>query len=159
MAVIAMAITPGSFPLSVMAAMQTNLANAQSLATNWWVVSRVADMAAGFAFVVTNSPDGYTMGQNFSDTSSYPVLNPTAVPTAIPLATMIATPNLSWGQFRHFTELRYQCVVVVFVARRDPADVQDVGGNIPSGYRRQRNRFGKHLANHERFSWTCGRRS
>jgi hypothetical protein len=62
------------------------------MATNWWVAARVADAAAGFDWVVEHSPQGLKVGQDFSDTSSYPVLDPTATPTAINLEGMVTPP-------------------------------------------------------------------
>lgn len=94
-------ITPGSFPISILAQMQTNLLAAEELATNWWVVSRVNDMADGFDWVVTNSPDGLKLGQDFADTNAYPVLNPSTSGTSINLQTMVnpAVPIIGNGAY------------------------------------------------------------
>jgi len=94
-------ITPGSFPIGILAEMETNLLAAEELATNWWVVSRVQDMADGFDWLVTNSPDGLKLGQDFSDTSSYPVLNPTTNGTAINLQALVkpSTPFTGNGAY------------------------------------------------------------
>jgi len=78
-------ITPGSFPIGILAEMETNLLEAEELATNWWVVSRVNDIADGFDWVVTNSLDGLKLGEDFANTNGYPVLNPSTNGTAINL--------------------------------------------------------------------------
>jgi hypothetical protein len=77
--------------------MQTNLMAAEHLATNWWVVKRVANIAAGFGWVITNSPDSL-IGVNLNDTSGYPVLNPSANSTVtVNLSAMTSTPNTIVG--------------------------------------------------------------
>ncbi len=86
----AYAVTPGSFPIGILAQMQTNLVAAEQLATNWWVVSRVADMAAGFDWIITNSPDGLHLGQDFTETSPYPLLNPSTNGTTVALNQLTA---------------------------------------------------------------------
>jgi len=86
-------ITPGSFPIGILASMQTNLLAAEQLATNWWVARRVANIAAGFGWVITNSPDNL-IGLNLSDTSQYALLNPpTNNPLTINISAMTPTPN------------------------------------------------------------------
>jgi hypothetical protein len=82
-------ITPGSFPLSVLATMQTNLLQAQTLATNCFIIQRIANIAAGFGWVITNCN---LAGVNLSDISSYPVLDPEPGPVTIDLTKMIKNP-------------------------------------------------------------------
>lgn len=81
-------ITPGSFPLAVLAQMETNIVAAQQSATNWWVVSRVAEIADGFNWVVTNSGLSET---NLSNISGYPIFDNTQ--TNLNLAQFIALTN------------------------------------------------------------------
>jgi len=95
-------ITPGSFPIGVLATMQTNLLAAEQLATNWWVARRVASIAAGFSWIITNSPDNLA-GVDLTDLSKYAVLNPPVnSPVTIdltgltPTAHMIFGNNVSW---------------------------------------------------------------
>ena len=78
-------ITPGSFPLGVLSAMQTTLLQAESGATNWVTISRVANVRAGFDWVILNSG---REGVNLNDPSPYPVLNPTNGTVTINLAAM-----------------------------------------------------------------------
>jgi hypothetical protein len=80
-------ITPGSFPLSVLYSMQTNLAAASSLATNWYVVDRIADMQAGFNWVITNAG---LYGVNLTNTAPYPIIGSTTNPYAVNLTNMAA---------------------------------------------------------------------
>lgn len=89
-------ITPNSFPILVLAAMQTNLSQAAQQATNWYVQQRVANAAAGFGWVITNSPDNL-VGVNLTNTSPYPVLDPEPGPVSINLTNMIAPPNSVLG--------------------------------------------------------------
>ena len=77
-------ITPGSFPLSVLAAMQTNLAAAKQQATNWYVIDRVADMQAGFNWVITNVG---LAGVNLTNTAPYPIIGSTTNPYTVNLFT------------------------------------------------------------------------
>jgi len=82
-------ITPGSFPINILAQMQTNLAAAQSLATNWFVQQRVANVAAGFGWIITNTPDNL-IGVNLSSSiSNYPKLDPEPGPVSLDLSAMI----------------------------------------------------------------------
>jgi hypothetical protein len=90
-------ITPGSFPIGILASMQTNLLAAEQLATNWWVARRVTKIAAGFSWIITNSPDNLA-GVDLSDTSQYTVLNPaTNSPVTINLSTLTPTANMIIG--------------------------------------------------------------
>jgi hypothetical protein len=99
------ALTPGSFPLDVLAAMKTNLTTAERLATNWWVANRVAHAREGYNWVVSTS--GLT-GTNLSDTSVYAQINPTNGPYTVNLAQMSATPpNKPWGNYAGFAPLTY----------------------------------------------------
>jgi len=73
-------IMPNSFPVNVLAAMQTNLAAAAQQATNWYVIDRVADMQNEFTWVVTNAGFSIAGLTNFalyqtigSTTNSYTV--------------------------------------------------------------------------------------
>jgi hypothetical protein len=61
-------LTPGSFPINVLYVMQTNLAAAESLATNWVTIQRVANIAAGFNWVLNQ--EGLT-GVNLNDPAPY----------------------------------------------------------------------------------------
>jgi hypothetical protein len=80
-------ITPGSFPLSVLAAMQANLQTAAQLATNWWVIDRVADMQAGFNWVITNAG---LAGVSLTDTTPYPTIGSTTNPYTVGLTNLVA---------------------------------------------------------------------
>jgi hypothetical protein len=66
-------MTPGSFPIGMLATMQTNLLAAEQLATNWWVARRVSYMAAGFNWLLANSPDNLA-GVNLTNISQYTVI-------------------------------------------------------------------------------------
>jgi hypothetical protein len=79
-------ITPGSFPLSVLASMQASLAAAAQLATNWYVIDRVADMQAGFNWVITNSGLG---GVSLTDATPYPTIGSTTNPYTVNLTNMV----------------------------------------------------------------------
>jgi hypothetical protein len=89
-------MTPGAFPISILAQMQGYLTQAQAAATNWYVVQRVANLAAGFNWLVANSSDNL-VGVNLNDTSPYPVLNPQPFPVAVNLTNMTAPPNSVTG--------------------------------------------------------------
>jgi hypothetical protein len=80
-------ITPASFPIGILAQMQTNLIAAQKLATNWWVVSRLAVIADGFNWVVTNS--GLSPA-NLTNISGYAVFDNTQT-------------NLDLAEFQNWT--------------------------------------------------------
>jgi hypothetical protein len=67
-------ITPESFPVSILVQMETNLVAAEQLATNWWVVSRLGDIADGFNWVVTNSG---LSAANLTNISAYTVFDNT----------------------------------------------------------------------------------
>ena len=66
-------ISPGSFPLSVLNQMETNLQYATSLATNWYVLNRIHDATNALGWVMSQS--GLT---NMSMLSNYSIYN--AVP-------------------------------------------------------------------------------
>jgi len=86
-------ITPSSFPLSVLASMQTNLTAAQQLATNWYVKDRIADMQAGFSWVLTNAG---LAGVSLTDPTPYPAIGLTSNPYAVSLTNMVKfTPAYS----------------------------------------------------------------
>ncbi len=90
------AMTPGSFPVNILAQMQTNLLAAEALATNKMVVDRVANIAVGFGWLITNSPDALA-GTDWADLSQYQALNPTTTPTTINLTTLVPTANMIFG--------------------------------------------------------------
>jgi hypothetical protein len=79
-------ITPGSFPLSVLAAMQANLATAAQQATNWYVIDRIADMQNSFNWVITNAG---LYGVNLTNTAPYPMIGSTTNPYAVNLTNMV----------------------------------------------------------------------
>lgn len=95
-------VTPGSYPIGLLAAMQTNLLAAQHLATNWWVTNRMAQMTAGFNWLLTNSPDNLT-GINLANLPQYPALGTTLnSTTTVTLSTMTAQKlitgnNANWS--------------------------------------------------------------
>jgi hypothetical protein len=95
-------ITPGSYPIGLLATMQTNVLAAENLATNWWITRRVANVAAGFNWVITNSPD-YLGGINLTNMSLYTVLGATLnSPITLNLSTMIKSTiaignNATWS--------------------------------------------------------------
>jgi hypothetical protein len=80
-------ITPGSFPLSVLAAMQANLAAAAQLATNWWVIDRVADMQNEFNWVITNAG---LAGVSLTDVTPYPAIGSTTNTFTLNLSNLVA---------------------------------------------------------------------
>ena len=80
-------ITPNSFPLSVLYSMQTNLAAAQQLATNWYVIDRVNDMTNAFNWLITNAG---LYGVNLTNTAPYPVMGSTTNPYTVNLTNMAA---------------------------------------------------------------------
>jgi hypothetical protein len=80
-------ITPGSFPLSVLYAMQTNLTAAEQLATNWYVIDRIADMQNSFNWVITNAG---LAGVNLTNTASYPIIGSTTNSYTVNLTNMVA---------------------------------------------------------------------
>jgi hypothetical protein len=80
-------ITPGSFPLSVLYAMQTNLAAAEQQATNWYVIARVADIQNGFNWVITNAG---LAGVSLTNTAPYPMIGSTTNSYAVNLTNMVA---------------------------------------------------------------------
>ena len=80
-------ITPCSFPLSVLYAMQTNLAAASLLATNWYVRDRVADMQSGFNWVITNAG---LAGVSLTNTAPYPMIGSTTNTYTVNLTNMVA---------------------------------------------------------------------
>ena len=79
-------ITPCSFPLSVLAAMQANLRTAELAATNWYVIDRVADMRSGFNWVITNAG---LYGVSLTNTAPYPIMCSTN-PYTVTLTNMVA---------------------------------------------------------------------
>jgi hypothetical protein len=79
-------ITPGSFPLSVLYAMQTNLAAASSLATNWYVIDRIADMQNEFNWVITNAG---LAGLSLTNTAPYPIIGSTTNSYTVNLTNMV----------------------------------------------------------------------
>jgi hypothetical protein len=80
-------ILPGTFPLRVLYAMQTNLAAAQLVATNWYVIDRIADMQNGFNWVITNAG---LAGVSLTDTAPYPIIGSTTDPYTVNLTNMVA---------------------------------------------------------------------
>jgi hypothetical protein len=80
-------ILPGTFPLSVLYAMQTNLTAAQQLATNWYVIDRVADIQNGFNWVITNAG---LYGVNLTNTALYPTIGSTTNSYTVNLTNMVA---------------------------------------------------------------------
>jgi hypothetical protein len=91
-------ITPGSFPLDVLNEMQTNLTAAALLATNWYVIDRIADMQNSFNWVITNAG---LSGISLTNTAPYPTIGSTTNPYTVNLTNMVAfTPAYSvWGNF------------------------------------------------------------
>ena len=66
--------------------MQADLQTAAQLATNWWVIDRVADMQAGFNWVITNAG---LAGVNLADLTPYPVIGSTTNPYTVNLTNMV----------------------------------------------------------------------
>jgi len=83
-------ITPGSFPLHVLAGMKTNLQSAEMISTNWETIQRVAKMRTGFDWVIFNTG---LQGVNLSDVSGYPVITPTNGSATLDLTQMQAPTN------------------------------------------------------------------
>jgi len=98
----AFGITPGSFPIGLMATMDTNLLAAEQLATNWWVARRVSYMAAGFNYLLTNSPDNLG-GINLTNLPQYTTVGATLnSPMTVGLSSLMAPAsgignNASWS--------------------------------------------------------------
>jgi hypothetical protein len=80
-------ITPGSFPLSVLAAMQANLAAAAQIATNWYVIDRVNDIQSGFNWVITNAG---LAGVSLTNTAPYQIIGSTTNTYTVNLTNMVA---------------------------------------------------------------------
>ena len=60
--------TPNLFPISVLASMESHLESAESAATNWTTINRVANTRAGFDFLITR----YGLaGVDLTDKSAY----------------------------------------------------------------------------------------
>ncbi len=85
-------ITPGSFPLEVLAAMQTNLVAAEGLAKTWRTAARVAKMREGFNWVLASLG---LNGTNLTDLSAYLPLPDTGT-LAVDLQSMTASGALEW---------------------------------------------------------------
>jgi hypothetical protein len=79
-------ITPGSFPLSVLASMHTYLEAAQLVATNWWVIDRIMDMTNAFGWVITNAG---LYGVNLTNTAPYPIISSTTNTYTVNLTNMV----------------------------------------------------------------------
>jgi hypothetical protein len=94
-------VMPGTFPLHVLAAMQTNLQAAELQATNWLTIQRVAKMREGFNWVIGTS--GLT-GVNLSDVSPYQVIKAANGPVALNLAQMNA-PTISGPAGKNWAQL------------------------------------------------------
>ena len=85
-------ITPGSFPIGILAIMKTNLVAAERMATNWRTVNRIAKIRQGFDWVVKSSG---LDGVDLSDLTSYlPV--PAAGSMVVDLKTMTGTGSSEW---------------------------------------------------------------
>ena len=80
-------ITPGSFPLFQLYSMQTNLQQAQLLATNWFVINRVRNAVQSFNWVL--SQRGITNSSSLMDYSPYVVV-PTTGTFTVNLTNMSA---------------------------------------------------------------------
>jgi hypothetical protein len=92
-------IVPGSFPLSVLAAMQTNLQAAELVATNWYVSARVADMRNGFDWLITNAG---LYGVSLTNTALYPIIGSTTNPYTVNLTNMVKfMPSYLIGNFAY----------------------------------------------------------
>ena len=86
-------ILPGTFPLSVLAAMQADLTAAQQLATNWWIIDRVNDMTNEFNWVIANAG---LYGVNLTNTAPYPMIGSTTNTYTVNLTNMVPfTPGYS----------------------------------------------------------------
>lgn len=88
-------VAPGAFPVSVLTSMETNLEAAEQLATNWFVVDRVAKARADFNWVMAQRGLSLT---NLANLSSYPVVSSNAS-TALDLTKMQAPPNKPLGNY------------------------------------------------------------
>jgi hypothetical protein len=75
-------ITPNSYPPSVLSQMQIDLAQASALATNWWVVQRIANMQAGLGWLITNSPDNL-VGVNLANSAQWPTISTSTTTTNV----------------------------------------------------------------------------
>lgn len=92
-------ITPGSFPLNVLSAMQTQLLSAEQTATNWFVVGRVAKIREGFDWVIAQRG---LRGVDLTDISPYPAV-PTGTVYSVNLATMTALTNRPSGNYAYWS--------------------------------------------------------
>jgi hypothetical protein len=88
-------IMPDSFPIPVLATMQSDLIAAESAATNWYVSNRVATAAQGFGWLITNSPDNL-VGVNLGNALSFTALNTQLGPVTANLKSMTA-PSLGYN--------------------------------------------------------------
>jgi hypothetical protein len=75
-------VVPNSYPPGVLGQMQTDLAEAQALATNWWVVARLTNIAAGLAWVITNSSDNLA-GLNLANTNQWQTIPTSSTTTNV----------------------------------------------------------------------------
>jgi hypothetical protein len=96
-------ITPGSFPLAILASMQSSLQTAESVATNWVTIGRVANVQAGFNWVI--SQRGLT-ATNLKDVSGYPVVSTNGA-YIINLSSMVAPTNRPQGNFAYWNTAGY----------------------------------------------------
>jgi hypothetical protein len=81
--------------------MQTNLAAAQQLATNWYVIDRVNDMTNEFNWLITNVG---LAGVSLTDTTPYSTIGSTTNPYTVNLTNMVAfSPSYAsaWGNFAY----------------------------------------------------------
>ncbi len=97
-------IMPNSFPLSVLYAMQTNLQLAASLATNWYVIDRVADMQAGYNWIITNAG---LSGISLTNSALYQMIGSTSNAYIVNLTNMVTfTPPYAASTIGNYAYLQ-----------------------------------------------------
>lgn len=79
----AVGITPGSFPIAVLAKMQNHLASAEAMATNWETKKRIAYIREGYDFVINSLK---LSGINLNDTSRYVSVGSNTNPVVLDLS-------------------------------------------------------------------------
>ena len=87
--------TIGSYPLTALSAMQSNLIQAGSLATNWITRQRVSDASNGFYWVLQNKN---LIGTNLNDLSWVQTV-PSGGAYSVILSNMVKQPNRPQGNY------------------------------------------------------------
>jgi hypothetical protein len=99
-------MVPNSYPPSVLSQMQNNLAEAEALATNWWVVARITNIEAGLAWVIANSSDNLA-GLNLSNTNQWQTIPTSSTTTNVINLQSLYKPTigLAWNNSAYWGPL------------------------------------------------------